>query len=175
MRLLHISDWHLGRTTYNTSRAEDHDAVIGEILAYAREHRPDLIVHTGDLFDAVRPAYQAGPEPGIEELFRGYLAEQGTRGAAADLVMATFSTLLQAIETEQEPYFPEEASISAAEPAGGRRGGGPRYTPREDDVALPEMAAPGSRALTCRTCGRLFEAPVRRGRPPAECPACRGT
>ena len=58
MRLLHVSDWHLGRTTYNTSRAEDHDAVIGEILGYAREHRPDLIVHTGDLFDVVRPAYQ---------------------------------------------------------------------------------------------------------------------
>jgi exonuclease SbcD len=58
VRLLHISDWHLGRTTYNTSRAEDHDAVIGEILAYAREHRPDLIIHTGDLFDVVRPAYQ---------------------------------------------------------------------------------------------------------------------
>jgi len=58
MRLLHVSDWHLGRTTYNASRAEDHDVVIGEMLAYAREHRPDLIVHTGDLFDAVRPAYQ---------------------------------------------------------------------------------------------------------------------
>jgi DNA repair protein SbcD/Mre11 len=58
MRLLHISDWHLGRTTYNTSRAEDHDAVIAEILGYAREHQPDLIVHTGDLFDVVRPAYQ---------------------------------------------------------------------------------------------------------------------
>ncbi len=58
MRLLHVSDWHLGRTTYNTSRAEDHDTVIAEILGYAREHRPDLIIHTGDLFDVVRPAYQ---------------------------------------------------------------------------------------------------------------------
>lgn len=58
MRLLHVSDWHLGRTTYNTSRAEDHDSVIAEILGYARERRPDLIIHTGDLFDVVRPAYQ---------------------------------------------------------------------------------------------------------------------
>ena len=57
MKLLHLSDWHLGRETYNTSRAEDHDAVIGEMLGYAREHKPDLIVHTGDLFDAVRPSY----------------------------------------------------------------------------------------------------------------------
>ena len=51
MKLLHLSDWHLGRETYNTSRAEDHDAVIGEMLGYAREHKPDLIVHTGDLFE----------------------------------------------------------------------------------------------------------------------------
>jgi exonuclease SbcD len=58
MKLLHVSDWHLGRTTYNASRAEDHDVVIGEMLAHAREHQPDLIVHTGDLFDVVRPAYQ---------------------------------------------------------------------------------------------------------------------
>jgi DNA repair protein SbcD/Mre11 len=57
MRLLHLSDWHLGRATYNVSRTADHDAVIGEMLAYAREHKPDLIVHTGDLFDVVRPAY----------------------------------------------------------------------------------------------------------------------
>lgn len=57
MKLLHLSDWHLGRETYNTSRAQDHDTVIAETLAYAREHKPDLIVHTGDLFDAVRPAY----------------------------------------------------------------------------------------------------------------------
>lgn len=57
MRLLHVSDWHLGRASYNVSRAQDHDTVISEMLGYAREHKPDLIVHTGDLFDAVRPGY----------------------------------------------------------------------------------------------------------------------
>jgi DNA repair protein SbcD/Mre11 len=57
VKLLHTSDWHLGRITYNEPRAQDHDRVLAEILAYAREHRPDLIVHTGDLFDLVRPAY----------------------------------------------------------------------------------------------------------------------
>lgn len=57
MKLLHVSDWHLGRMTYLESRARDHDAVLAEMAAYAREHRPDLIIHTGDLFDMVRPAY----------------------------------------------------------------------------------------------------------------------
>ncbi|MBK8251983.1 MAG: exonuclease SbcCD subunit D [Polyangiaceae bacterium] len=58
MKLLHTSDWHLGRITYNTSRAEDHTKVIGEILDLARQEKPDLVVHTGDLFESVRPAYE---------------------------------------------------------------------------------------------------------------------
>ncbi len=58
MKLLHVSDWHLGRTTYNASRAEDHDKVLAEILDLARHERPDLILHTGDLFESIRPAYE---------------------------------------------------------------------------------------------------------------------
>lgn len=57
MRLLHISDWHLGRTTYNVSRAPDHDRVLAEIVQLARDTKPHLIVHSGDVWDAVRPAY----------------------------------------------------------------------------------------------------------------------
>ncbi len=57
MKLLHTSDWHLGRLTYNVSRAADHASVIAEILDVARHQQPDLILHTGDLFDVIRPAY----------------------------------------------------------------------------------------------------------------------
>ncbi len=57
MRLLHISDWHLGRLTYNCSRVPDHDRVIREITEIAKEFRPHLICHTGDVFDAFRPSY----------------------------------------------------------------------------------------------------------------------
>ena len=55
MRLLHISDWHLGRQTYRNSRANDHDAVIAEIMGIARDNDLDLILHTGDVFDSMRP------------------------------------------------------------------------------------------------------------------------
>jgi exonuclease SbcD len=57
MRLLHISDWHLGRVTYACPRSPDHDRVIGEITDIAKDFRPHLICHTGDVFDAVRPSY----------------------------------------------------------------------------------------------------------------------
>lgn len=56
MKLLHTSDWHLGATLYRQSRAPDHDQVIAEITEVARAFGPDLICHTGDLFDRARPA-----------------------------------------------------------------------------------------------------------------------
>ena len=54
--VLHTSDWHLGVTVRNHSRAADHDEVLAEIVAVAAAAQPDLIVHTGDLFDGHRPA-----------------------------------------------------------------------------------------------------------------------
>ena len=68
MKLLHTADWHLGRSTYNVSRAEDHDEVLAEILDIARNEKPDLVIHSGDLFDAVRPSY--------DEMIRGIRALQ---------------------------------------------------------------------------------------------------
>jgi len=55
MRLLHTSDWHLGRTVGQRPRDGDFDAVLAEITGIARDARPDLIVHSGDLFDSYRP------------------------------------------------------------------------------------------------------------------------
>ena len=57
MRLLHTSDWHLGRNVgHARPRDGDFDAVLAEITGIARAARPDLIVHSGDLFDSYRPA-----------------------------------------------------------------------------------------------------------------------
>lgn len=55
-RLLHTSDWHLGVTVRDYPRSDDHDAAIAEICAIAAEARPDLIIHTGDMFHGPRPA-----------------------------------------------------------------------------------------------------------------------
>lgn len=69
MRLLHVSDWHLGRVTGRVSRAPDHDAVIARTCEVARDACPDLVIHTGDLFDAVRPPYEEMSR-GVEALRR---------------------------------------------------------------------------------------------------------
>jgi exonuclease SbcD len=51
MQLLHTSDWHAGRTTYNQSRAADLDDALTEFIAIARDVRPDVIINSGDLID----------------------------------------------------------------------------------------------------------------------------
>lgn len=56
MRLLHVSDWHLGRQIGRHPRDAEFDAVLAEIAAVAKDAEPDLIVHSGDLFDVYLPA-----------------------------------------------------------------------------------------------------------------------
>jgi exonuclease SbcD len=58
MKALHTSDWHLGRALGRRSRDEEFDAVLAEITAIADSVQPDLIVHSGDLFDTYRPAHK---------------------------------------------------------------------------------------------------------------------
>jgi exonuclease SbcD len=58
-KILHTSDWHLGRTTWGQSRAPDHEAVLAQIIDIATRECPDLILNTGDLFDQQRPPVQA--------------------------------------------------------------------------------------------------------------------
>lgn len=59
MKLLHTSDWHLGARLGRQDRAPDHLEALRGLLEIAEEERPDLILHTGDLFDAYRPPYEA--------------------------------------------------------------------------------------------------------------------
>ena len=59
MKLLHTSDWHLGARLGRHDRTPDHVAALRGLLAVAESARPDLILHSGDLFDASRPPYDA--------------------------------------------------------------------------------------------------------------------
>ena len=59
MKLLHTSDWHLGARLGRHNRAPDHAVALRGLLAIAESERPDLVLHTGDIFDASRPPYEA--------------------------------------------------------------------------------------------------------------------
>jgi exonuclease SbcD len=61
-------------------RGEDFDAVLAEIVDIAHEARPDLIIHSGDLFDSARP--------GTAELRRGMRALRELAAIAPTVVLA---------------------------------------------------------------------------------------
>ena len=59
MRLLHTSDWHVGRTIRGASRADEHTAVLAEIAQVAAREEVDLVIVAGDLFDSAAPSAEA--------------------------------------------------------------------------------------------------------------------
>ena len=59
MRILHTSDWHIGRTFHGHSTlaalAEVLDALVGQV----RENAVDVVIVAGDVFDSATPAASA--------------------------------------------------------------------------------------------------------------------
>ena len=48
MRLLHTSDWHLGRTFHGQNLLPDQEAVLTALADLAAEHRVDAVLISGD-------------------------------------------------------------------------------------------------------------------------------
>lgn len=59
MRLLHTSDWHVGKTVRGASRADEHTAVLAETAQIAAREEVDLVIVAGDLFDSAAPSAEA--------------------------------------------------------------------------------------------------------------------
>ena len=59
MKLLHTSDWHVGKAIRRNSRADEHQAVIDEIVGLVGERSVDLVIVAGDLFDTANPPAEA--------------------------------------------------------------------------------------------------------------------
>lgn len=56
MKLLHTSDWHVGKQIRGNSRADEHSAVLTEIRQIAEREAVDLVLVAGDLFDTSAPS-----------------------------------------------------------------------------------------------------------------------
>jgi len=56
MRILHTSDWHVGKVLKGRDREKEHTRVLAEIIDIATTEKPDLIILAGDLYDTAAPA-----------------------------------------------------------------------------------------------------------------------
>jgi exonuclease SbcD len=59
MRLLHTSDWHVGRRFHGQDLLADQDAVLAAIAELVTEQRVDVVLVAGDLYDRAVPSAEA--------------------------------------------------------------------------------------------------------------------
>ncbi|SFF73651.1 metallophosphoesterase family protein [Sunxiuqinia elliptica] len=59
MKILHTSDWHLGKKLDDFSRLEEQQAVLQEICEIADQEQVDAVLVAGDLFDTFNPPTEA--------------------------------------------------------------------------------------------------------------------
>jgi exonuclease SbcD len=58
-RILHTSDWHLGRALHEEPLLEDQAWALERLVALAKEVRPDALVVAGDVYDRAVPPAEA--------------------------------------------------------------------------------------------------------------------
>ncbi len=76
MRILHTSDWHIGRTFHGHSTLDALRGVLETLIAQVRENDVDVVVVAGDVFDSAAPA--AGCYSLLTDVLRG-IADAGAQ------------------------------------------------------------------------------------------------
>lgn len=59
MRILHTSDWHLGRALYGKKRYAEFEAFLNWLLNTMKEEKIDVLLVAGDVFDSNTPSNRA--------------------------------------------------------------------------------------------------------------------
>ncbi|MCW2774968.1 MAG: Exodeoxyribonuclease subunit, partial [Nocardioides sp.] len=59
MRILHTSDWHLGRSFHREGMLEHQASYVDHLLEVVASERVDLVVVAGDIYDRALPHVDA--------------------------------------------------------------------------------------------------------------------
>ncbi|MBU3111492.1 metallophosphoesterase family protein [Clostridium lacusfryxellense] len=82
MRILHTSDWHLGKTLEQFSRLEEQEEFLEEFIDIVKNNDIDLVLIAGDIYDNGNPPARA------EKMFYSTLKNITSSGKTAVLVIA---------------------------------------------------------------------------------------
>ena len=115
VRILHTSDWHVGKTLRGASRLDEHRAVLAEIAAIAADEAVDLVLVTGDLFESAAPPPEAQRSCGRRCSRCGRPARTSSRSAA--------TTTISTRSTRSRRCSARPASRCSATPTRPERGG----------------------------------------------------
>jgi DNA repair protein SbcD/Mre11 len=59
LKILHTSDWHVGKVLKGRDRHDEHEAVLASLIQTARAEDVDLVLIAGDLFETSAPSPKA--------------------------------------------------------------------------------------------------------------------
>jgi exonuclease SbcD len=75
VKIVHTSDWHIGRRWKGIQRFDELEAVLDHLASYIEGHAIDLVLHSGDVFESRNPPAEA------EQLVNRFLVRVGRTGA----------------------------------------------------------------------------------------------
>ena len=82
MKVLHTSDWHIGRTLYGRKRYEEFEAFLNWLAGTIQQNEIDTLLVAGDVFDTSSPSNRA------QELYYRFLCRVSTSACRHVVVVA---------------------------------------------------------------------------------------
>ncbi|HHZ01912.1 MAG TPA: exonuclease SbcCD subunit D [Tissierellia bacterium] len=82
MRILHTSDWHLGKNIEGFSRMDEQEMFLNDFVNIVKEKNVDMIIISGDVYDSPNPPARA------EKMFYDTLKKISSEGERLTLVIA---------------------------------------------------------------------------------------
>lgn len=82
MRILHTSDWHLGKNLEGFSRMDEQELFLNDLVELVKEKNVDVIIIAGDIYDSANPPARA------EKMFYDTLKKLSSNGERLTLVIA---------------------------------------------------------------------------------------
>lgn len=82
MKILHTSDWHLGKRLFKLDRTPEHELFLEWLIGTLKSEEIDLLLIAGDIFDTPMPPHQA------LEMFYNFLHRVSTETKTETMIIA---------------------------------------------------------------------------------------
>lgn len=139
VKIVHTSDWHIGRRWKGIQRFDELEAVLEHLAAFIEKESIDLVLHTGDVFESRNPPAEA------EELVNRFLVRVGRTGAHMLVIAGNHDDPLRLDARSLLTEFINVQILGRPRPAsrGGTRTIETRFGEKAIVAALP-FASPGA-------------------------------
>jgi exonuclease SbcD len=159
VKIVHTSDWHIGRRWKGIQRFDELEAVLDHLASYIEQHSIDLVLHSGDVFESRNPPAEA------EQLVNRFLVRVGRSGAHMLVIAGNHDDPLRLDARSLLTEFVHAQILGRPRPAsrGGTRTLRTRSGEKAIVAALP-FASPGAWVSALDLAGEEASARVRYAR-----------